>query len=225
MPNLAGQIQRLDEPGRPDIKASSRGPGTGNRIAVPLINITKTRLNDPHMWFMGTNDHPGDFRASGCSGCHSVYANDRDPRHSGPYAKHGHLGRSQSVDPTIPKDRSGHPLKHQFTRSIPSSQCMVCHMHQPNVFVNSFYGYTMWDYESDAPSMWRRRAHAERQGDPRINERNPEEAAIRGSGATLRSCSACPNSTYLRDTQFADYHGHGWNFRAVTSAIERHAAR
>ncbi len=88
LPNLAGQIQRLDEPGRPDIKASNRGPGTGNRIAVPLINITKTRLNDPHMWFMGTNDHPGDFRASGCSGCHSVYANDRDPRHSGPYAKH-----------------------------------------------------------------------------------------------------------------------------------------
>jgi hypothetical protein len=27
-------------------------------------------------------------------------------------------------------------------------------MHQPNMFVNTFLGYTMWDYESDAPSMW-----------------------------------------------------------------------
>ena len=217
LPNLAGQIQRLDEPGRPDIKASNRGPGTGNRIAVPLINITKTRLNDPHMWFMGTNDHPGDFRASGCSGCHSVYANDRDPRHSGPYAKGGHLGRSQSADPTIPKDRSGHPLKHQFTRSIPSSQCMVCHMHQPNVFVNSFYGYTMWDYESDAPSMWPEKQHYPTDKEIRAtNERNPEEAAIRGKWsdpAFLQRVSEL--NPYLRDTQFADYHGHGWNFRAV----------
>ena len=31
---------------------------------------------------------------------------------------------------------------------------MICHMHQPNMFVNTFLGYTMWDYESDAPSMW-----------------------------------------------------------------------
>jgi hypothetical protein len=27
-------------------------------------------------------------------------------------------------------------------------------MHQPNIFLNSFLGYTMWDYESDAPAMW-----------------------------------------------------------------------
>jgi hypothetical protein len=217
LPNVTGQVQRLDEPGRPDFRQSNRGPGTGNRIAVPLINVTKTRLNDPHMWFMGTNDHPGDFRSSGCSGCHSVYANDRDPRHSGPYAKFGHLGRSQSADPTIPKDRSGHPLQHRFTRAIPSSQCMVCHMHQPNVFVNSFYGYTMWDYESDAPAMWPERQRTPTDAEVRaINERNPEEAAIRGNWSDpefLQRVSEL-NPT-LRDTQFADYHGHGWNFRAI----------
>ena len=27
-------------------------------------------------------------------------------------------------------------------------------MHQPNIFLNSYLGYTMWDYESDAPQMW-----------------------------------------------------------------------
>ena len=57
-------------------------------------------------------------------------------------------------DPTIKRDEPGHPIHHAFTRAIPSSQCMVCHMHQPNVFVNSFYGTIMWDYESDAPFMW-----------------------------------------------------------------------
>src|SRR6185503_660867 len=72
LPNAAGRLQTLDEPGRPDFRQSNRGPGTGARIAVPLINLTKTRLNDPLMWFMGTNDQPGDYRSSGCSACHVV---------------------------------------------------------------------------------------------------------------------------------------------------------
>jgi len=184
---------------------------------VPVINITKTRLNDPHMWFLGTNEQPGDYRSSGCSGCHVIYANDRDPLHSGPYAKYGHTGLSQTSDPTIPKDESGHPLKHQFTRAIPSSQCMVCHMHQPNVFVNSFYGTIMWDYESDAPSMWPEKQKYPTDAEIReINKRNPEEAAIRGLWSDpefLKHVSEL--NPRLKDTQFADYHGHGWNFRWV----------
>jgi hypothetical protein len=217
LPNSAGRLQLLDEPGRPDIRASNRGPGTGSRIAVPLINLTKTRLNDPMMWFMGTNDQPGDYRSSGCAGCHVVYANDREPRHSGAYAKHGHEGRSITADPTISKTESGHPLRHEFTRAIPSAQCMTCHMHQPNVFVNSFYGYTMWDYESDAPAMW-----PEKQRYPsdderrRILDRNPEAAAVIGKWGDpqfLKDVSTL--NPGLKDTQFADYHGHGWNFRAI----------
>ena len=82
LPNPTGIIQRLEEPGRPDIRQSNRGPGTGLRVAIPVLNIHKTRLNDPFMWFMGTNDQPGDYRHSGCAGCHVVYANDREPRHS-----------------------------------------------------------------------------------------------------------------------------------------------
>ena len=49
---------------------------------------------------------------------------------------------------------SGHPIRHVFTRAIPTAQCMTCHMHQPNIFLNSYLGYTMWDYESDADLMW-----------------------------------------------------------------------
>ena len=147
-PNLGGV---LDPPGDPLRQVSARGLGTGLRSSGPVMNIHKTRLNDPNTWFLGTNDQPGDYRSSGCSGCHVVYANDRNPRHAGPYAQYGHQGRSQSVDRMLDKEGSGHPLRHQFTKAIPTSQCMVCHMHQPNMFVNSYLGYTMWDYESDAP--------------------------------------------------------------------------
>ncbi|HEX5689842.1 MAG TPA: hypothetical protein VFX76_07565, partial [Roseiflexaceae bacterium] len=70
IPNALGQLQRIEEPGRPDFRQSNRGPGTGSRISVPVINITKTRLNDPLTWFIGTNDQPGDYRHSGCASCH-----------------------------------------------------------------------------------------------------------------------------------------------------------
>ncbi len=217
IPNQLGQIQRLEESGRPDFKQSNRGPGTGGRIAVPVINLTKTRLNDPHMWFMGTNDQPGDFRHSGCAGCHSVYANDRDVRHAGPYGKFGHTGTTQTVDPTISKTEEGHPLVHSFTRAIPTSQCMSCHMHQPNMFVNTFLGYTMWDYESDAPFMWpKQQKYPSDEELHNVYKRNPEAAAARGKWADedfLRNVRDL--NPQLKDTQFADYHGHGWNFRAV----------
>jgi hypothetical protein len=217
LPNATGQLQRLEEPGRPDIRQSNRGPGTGGRIAVPVINITKTRLNDPFLWFLGTNDQPGDYRSSGCAACHVVYANDRDPRHSGPYAKYGHGGRSISADPVIPKDEPGHPLRHEFTRAIPTSQCMICHMHQPNMFMNTFLGYTMWDYESDAPFMWPEKQKYPTSDEIRaINDRNPEGAAVRGKwGDPAFLASVSELNSQLKDTQFADYHGHGWNFRGV----------
>jgi len=217
IPNSTGKLQLLEEPGRPDIKQSNRGPGTGGRIAVPVINITKTRLNDPLMWFLGTNDQPGDYRSSGCASCHVVYANDRDPLRSGVYAKHGNDGKTITADPTIPKDKSGHPLKHEFTRAIPSSQCMICHMHQPNIFVNSYYGMTMWDYESDAPFMWPEKQRYPTEAQRRhILDRNPEGAAVRGKWSDpefLKEVSKL--NPQLKDTQFGDYHGHGWNFRAI----------
>jgi hypothetical protein len=217
LPNNTGVLQKLDEPGRPDLKQSNRGPGTGSRIAVPVLNMTKTRLNDPHLWFLGTNDQPGDYRSSGCSACHSVYANDRDPKHSGPYAKFGNTGQSQSNDETISKESRGHPLTHQFSRAIPSSQCMVCHMHQPNIFVNSYFGNTMWDYEADAPKMWPAKQKYPTAAEKReVYKRNPEGAAPRGNWGDPKFLDNVSKlNPTLKDTQFADYHGHGWNFRAI----------
>ncbi|MAY19283.1 MAG: hypothetical protein CL955_01515 [Erythrobacteraceae bacterium] len=323
LPNPTGLIQRLEEPGRPDLKQSNRGPGTGLRVAIPALNIHKTRLNDPFTWFMGTNDQPGDYRHSGCAACHVVYANDREPRHSLVYAQYGRDGQTISVDPCVnpeantnealqcysrlssgvggripgeehhdegydshgdslpksgladngygnshgalkgpddhaddghgdshaedghaadghgaPKRESGHPLRHVFTRSIPTSQCMNCHMHQPNIFLNSYLGYTMWDYESDAPFMWPGpenttprpegmsdhdyEAFYKTQRFPTaeqvraIIDRNPEGAAPRGLWADLDFLrNVYELNPFLQNTQFADYHGHGWNFRGI----------
>jgi hypothetical protein len=217
LPDATGELQRLEEPGRPDIRQSNRGPATGLRIAIAVLNLHKTRLNDPFSWFMGTNDQPGDYRSSGCAGCHVIYANDRDPRHSLTYAQFGRDGQSVSVDPTIDKQESGHPLRHEFTRAIPTAQCMNCHMHQPNMFLNSFLGYTMWDYESDAPFMWPEQQRYPTATEVRkVLDRNPEGAAPRGNWADLDFLRGVADlNPKLKDTQFADYHGHGWNFRGV----------
>ncbi len=217
LPNSLGLTQRLEEPGRPDIRQSNRGAATGSRIVVPVINITKSRLNDPHLWMLGTNENPGDFRSSGCGACHVPYANDRDPRHSGPWAKFGNAGMSQQVDPTIPHGEPGHPIKHVFTRQIQTSACMSCHMHQPNMFINTMLGYIMWDYEPDAPSMFPAQQRYPTNSQVRAtNKKNPEEAAIRGNWAEPAFLHAVAEmNPNLTATQFADYHGHGWNFRAI----------
>lgn len=217
LPDATGELQKLEEPGRPDIRQSNRGLGTGLRVAIPVLNIHKTRLNDPFTWFMGTNDQPGDYRTSGCAACHVVYANDREPRHSLTYARFGRDGQSASLDPTIDKTQSGHPLRHEFTRAIPTSQCMSCHMHQPNMFLNSYLGYTMWDYESDAPFLWPETQRYPTTAQVReVLDRNPEGAAPRGKWAALDFLrNVFDLNPKLKDTQFADYHGHGWNFRGV----------
>jgi hypothetical protein len=75
IPNNTGALQKLDEPGRPDIRQSNRGPGTGSRIAVPVINITRRAW--AIAWFLGTNEQPGDYRSSGCTAA-TRSGNDRD---------------------------------------------------------------------------------------------------------------------------------------------------
>jgi len=65
------------EPGKSDKQLSPRGLGTLLKADPIFLGIQKTRLLDPILWFLGTNDHPGDYRQSGCTACHVVYGNDR----------------------------------------------------------------------------------------------------------------------------------------------------
>src|SRR5271154_2519872 len=170
-----------EDPGDPDLKLSDRGYGTELRTDPVFLGLQKTRLLDPLLSFPGTNDQPGDYRGSGCSGCHVIYANDRSPEHSGHYALGGNLGQSATVDPTIPKNESGHPLKHEFTRSIPSSQCIVCHIHPGTNMVAPYYGDIWWDNETDGDKMYpKEQRHPSPKEEQAIQKRNPERTTIRG---------------------------------------------
>ncbi len=148
-----------------------------------------------------------------------IYANDRSPVHSGPYAGRGNQGRSAQIDPTIPKNESGHPIKHEFTRSIPTSQCIVCHTHPGTNMVASYLGYTWWDNETDGEFMYPKKQH-----DPTDEERyrawqaNPESAAARGLWSDTKFLEQIGSPEFnakLKRTQFADFHSRGWVFRAV----------
>ncbi len=65
-----------------------------------------------HLWDFGENRFRADFRSSGCSACHMIY-NDE--------------GFSESLDPTIIKEASPHPINHTMTSKVPTEQCMHCH--------------------------------------------------------------------------------------------------
>src|SRR5580692_8499167 len=214
-----GNPSREEIPGKPDDKLSDRGFGTELRTDPVFLGLQKTRLLDPVLSLPGTNDHPGDFRSSGCSACHVIYANDRDSSHSGPYAPFGNLAHSASSDPTIPKNESGHPIKHTFTRAIPSSQCMICHVHPGTNMVTTYFGLTWWDNEIDSDKMYPLTQH-----NPSEEERyqsalrNPEAASVRGNWGDEKFLDQTGSPEFnkqLKTTQFADFHGHGWVFRSV----------
>ena len=102
-------------PGRPEIRLSERGPGHRQPDRPGLHRPgQKTRLLDPTLNFLGTNDHAGDYRSSGCTACHMMYANDRSPVHSGQYAKYGNQrDQLQRRPPRSRKTRPGHPIEHK----------------------------------------------------------------------------------------------------------------
>jgi hypothetical protein len=208
-----------EDPGRPDVKLGPRGFGTILRTDPTFLGLQKTRLLDPMLSFPGTNDQPGDYRASGCSACHVIYANDRSKEHSADYAQYGNMGHTATLDPTVTKNQPGHPIRHEFTRAIPSSQCMVCHVHPGTNMVTTYFGYTWWDNEIDGDKMYpasqRHPSAAEQQ---RIQSRNPERTAIRGlwSNVDFLAQTGTPEfNKNLKNTQFADFHSHGWVYRAV----------
>lgn len=224
-PADVGNPETLEINGQPRQRLSNRGLGTANRTDPVFIGLQKTRLFDPTLNFLGTNDHAGDFRSSGCSSCHMVYANDRSPVNAGPWAKYGNDGTAHHsiddlvhrIDPTIPKDERGHPVTHRFVTGVPTSQCIVCHIHPGTTVMNSYLGFMWWDQETDGEFMYpktERKPTSEEFTQAQMND--PNEIAARSNCADpnfLQSLSALNPS--LRKSYFADFHGHGWVFKAV----------
>jgi hypothetical protein len=214
-----GLPDKEEDPGKPDKGLSARGFGSAQRTDPVYLGLQKTRLMDPTLNFLGTNDHPGDYRSSGCSACHVIYANDRNPAHSAFYHESGNSGSSQTADTNIPRNESGHPIKHQLTSQIPTSQCMVCHMHPGTNMVATYLGMTWWDNESDAGRMYPVKQHelSQEEEQQKLN-RNPEGSSLRGLWSELGFLTQTGTAGFnaeLKNVQFADFHGHGWMFRKV----------
>ena len=214
-----GNPDREDLLGKPDTKLSDRGLGTSLRTDPVFLGLQKTRLLDPLLSFPGTNEQPGDYRGAGCSGCHVLYANDRDPQHSAALAKYGNAGMSISMDPTVNKEQSGHPLQHAFQKDIPSSSCMVCHVHPGTNMVTTYYGVTWWDNEADGEKMYPAKQHNPSEQELHdVRVRNPEGSAPRGLWSDpefLKTVGTPEFNKSNKDTQFEDFHSHGWIFRKV----------
>lgn len=230
-----GNILRVFEHG--EDRLSLRGFGTGNRTDPVFLGLQKTRLLDPTLNFLGTNDQPGDFRSSGCTACHVSYFNDRQTSHSAVVPRSdfrtdgSNRGVSRSTDPMVGSgenaDEPGHPIRHILTNNIPSSTCMVCHIHPGTNMVMTYYGMIWWDNETDGkdqyPDKIRDLDEEQRQA---LNNRNPEESAQRGKWGDLDYLEEMGKpggevNKNLTKTQFGDFHGHGWVYRAVFK-VDRH---
>jgi hypothetical protein len=92
-------------------------------------------------------------------------------------------------------------------------------MHPGTNMVTTYYGYTWWENETDGRHMYPTealdRSESARQ---RVRERNPEGSALRGLWGDVEFLSKIGTPEFnrqLQHTQFADFHGHGWVFRAV----------
>jgi hypothetical protein len=219
LPIEIGIPDPFEEPGLPANRFSDRGLGTLNRTDPIFIGLQKTRLMDPTLNMFGTNDQPGDYRSSGCTACHVVYANDRSPVNSAHYADAGNRGMSQSTDPMIPKNESGHPIRHTLTRSIPTSQCIVCHMHPGTNVVTTYTGFTWWDNETDGDKFYPKEP-LDLSADERakVQARNPQGSVVRGLWSDVDFLAETGSEAFnrqLENTQIADYHGHGWLYKAV----------
>ena len=218
-----GLVNPEEPPGKPTQNLlSPRGFGTLLRTDPVFLGLQKTRLLDPSLSFLGTNDQPGDYRSSGCTACHVIYANDRDPFHSGPYAEFGHNGATQTDDLALKEVKEskepGHPIKHRFTRAIPSSQCVVCHMHPGTNVLISYYGTTWWDLETDGDQMYPEKTIDLSPEEAReILIRNPEESSLRGKWSSVKFLKSLRDEVnpMLKHNQFADFNGHGWIYRNV----------
>ncbi|MEJ7623818.1 MAG: hypothetical protein WKF34_07475 [Pyrinomonadaceae bacterium] len=215
-----GLPDKEEENGKPDKGLSPRGLGTNNRTDPVYLGLQKTRLFDPTLNFMGTNDHAGDYRAAGCSACHVVYANDTSVTAAAQYAQAGNQGFSQSADASIPRLQSGHPIKHQFTSQIPTTQCMTCHMHPGTNMVATYLGRTWWDNESDGKMMYPqdKQLNPSQSDEIKKLDKNPEGASVRGlwsDSIFLQNTGTADFNKQLKNVQFADSHGHGWVYKNV----------
>ena len=127
--------------------------------------------------------------------------------------------RASNPDPTIPKNEPGHPIEHRFTNGDPDQPVHGLphpprhdrHEQLPRLHVVGRGDRRRADVPDEAEEPDRRGVRSAPQ------MRNPDEAAARGnwSDPEFLDDVAELNPQMAKHTQFADFHGHGWVFRAV----------
>lgn len=83
----------------------------GSESKAGFADMHRKQCARCHVWGEGRSKR-GDHRAGGCAACHVLYTND---------------ALYEGGDPTIPKDRPAHMMRHEITSAIPSQQCNHCH--------------------------------------------------------------------------------------------------
>ena len=104
-----------DDPLRTEEIRTLRGASvTPEEAFVPAAMDTYLVQNCPycHTASFGRNDDLRNYRSSGCTACHMLYAED---------------GLSESMNPHVDPNEPGHPIRHELTTQIPTSQCEHCH--------------------------------------------------------------------------------------------------
>src|SRR5260370_16902545 len=112
----------------------------------------------------------------------------------------------------IRREELGDSIRHEFRRSIPSSQCMVCHSHPGTNMETTYFGYTWWDNEIDAEQMYPAKQRNPGPGDrQKVQLQNPEGSAPRGLWSDfgfLKKIDRPYFAKTLNHTQFPHFHSH-----------------
>ena len=101
-----GAVEFLQALREPDPAAVRSDVGTCIDVYLPKSCPTC------HLSDFGPNNAAGNYRSSGCTACHMLYADD---------------GLSRSSDPMVTKDFPPHPQQHVLTTAISTEQCTHCH--------------------------------------------------------------------------------------------------
>ncbi len=163
-----GIPEREEESGRPRTRLSDRGLGTENRTDPVFVSLQRRGCSTRR----STSSAPTTTRATTAPAAAppATSSTPTTARRSTPARTPSSATAAWPRTPTrrSPKNEPGHPIEHEFTRAIPTSQCIVCHVHPGTNVMNSYLGYMWWDEETDGELMYpQRQKHPTRRGSRR----------------------------------------------------------
>ena len=220
-PTCSGQIQRLDEPGRPDIRQSNRGaghrpahldPGPQHHQDAPQRPapvVPRHQRPAGRLPLLGLQRLPRRLRQRP----RPAPLRARTPQ----FGHHGHLAAGRPDDPQGRAGPSAPARVHardpdQPVHDLPHAPAEHVREHLPRLHDVGLRVRRAADVAGGAAAT---RPLARGARDPRPQSRGGGGPRQAGATSTSSARSGPTLNPKAKHTQFADYHGHGWNFRAV----------